>query len=67
VLIEVKHSDSKDTPGRLVGQLSRITSLVSFQVIGTDDASAESRESLSEVRNWLWANGRLDSDCDSPW
>jgi hypothetical protein len=118
VLIEVKHADSKDTPGRLVGQLlayylaclrlgaegldclrtfangpdahhTRGKSLQMLSglgrgskhqdlqrlrsgdpitpeqvalliVIGTDDASGENRESLSELRAWLWSRGRLD-------
>jgi hypothetical protein len=118
VLIEVKHAGSKDTPGRLVGQLlayyvaslqlgsqginclrrfalgadahstgpkslqmlsglgpgsrnedlkllragRRVTSdeVALLIVVGTDDASAENRESLSELRTWLLSNAKLD-------
>lgn len=116
VLIEVKHEQSKDTPGRLVGQLlayylaslrlgaegleclrefaagpdahsirgkslqmlsglgrgSKHKDLERLRagqplppdevglliVIGTE--TLETRESLTELRNWVWANGRVD-------
>jgi hypothetical protein len=118
VLVEAKHDQSKDTPGRLVGQLlayylaarrlgsdglerlrqfargrdahharrkslqklsglgrgsrhedlkllrggspldpNRIALLV---VVGSDDASAEKRESLSDLRDFLWTRAGLD-------